>query len=107
MRPCQIARQKGFSLTELMAIVTIVGVIGAAVAPTVVRSKTGWEVQVDQHYRSSINTAVERYYVETGCWPAADLNDISTSATYFPEGIPVSPLTGKPYQLDPVTHRVK
>lgn len=107
MRLGKPVRQKGFSLTELLAIVAIVGLMGAAVAPTVVRPEAGWKVQVDRHYRSSINTAVERYYLENGRWPAADLSDFAYEGAYFPEGIPVSPLTGKPYELDPATHRVK
>jgi general secretion pathway protein G len=103
----QASQRAAFSLTELVAVVTIVGVIGAAVAPRATRPSECWQVQVDQHFRASIGTAVERYYVETGRWPATDLSDLGADAAYFPDGIPVNPQTGHRYRLNPETLQVE
>lgn len=54
-----------------------------------------------------INRAVERWYVLEGEWPSPDLNDrFSRDRDYFPNGIPVCPITSEPYHLDPYTYRV-
>ena len=53
-----------------------------------------------------INSAVERWYMEKGAWPADDLNDISGDINYFPEGIPAKP-GGGTYSLNATTKRVQ
>lgn len=54
-----------------------------------------------------INAAVELWYVQhEGQWPKEDLSDIGRDRDYFPTGIPVCPVTGGAYHLDPQTHRV-
>ena len=56
------------------------------------------------HNRMLINSAVERYAVTTGADPSS-LDDLNTP-DYFPEGIPVCPVSGNPYTLNPATQRV-
>ena len=107
MRTRQVSQRAGFSLTELVAVVSIVGMIGAAVAPRITRPSECWQTQVDEHFRASIGTAVEQFYMETGRWPAADLSDIAADSDYFPDGIPVNPLSGQPYRLNPDTYQVE
>jgi general secretion pathway protein G len=107
MRKLKVSQIRAFSLTELVAVLGIVGMMGAAVAPRITRPSECWQVQVDEHFRASIGTAVERYYVETGRWPATDLSDLGNDAAYFPDGIPANPLTGKTYRLNPDTYRVE
>ena len=58
------------------------------------------------HNRAEINITVEQYYMHTGVWPADDLSDIGADVDYFPDGLPTCPVSGQPYRLDPVTHRV-
>lgn len=60
-----------------------------------------------QHNQQVINTMVELWYIQhDGQWPRDDLSDIGKDKDYFPKGIPRCPITGAPYHLDPVTHRV-
>ena len=100
-------RRRGFSLLELLAVVTILGVIAAVIIPRISNSKVSAQTEVNKQNIAEINTAVERWYFEKGTWPANDLSDIALDASYFPEGIPVNPVTNAAYELNATTHRVK
>jgi prepilin-type N-terminal cleavage/methylation domain-containing protein len=95
-----------FSLLELLAVVTILGIIAALILPRVVISTDKTKEATCQHSRGEINMAVEQYYIHNGVWPANDLSDIAADVDYFPNGIPACPVTGQTYRLDPATHRV-
>jgi len=58
------------------------------------------------HNHAEINITVEQYYMNSGAWPANDLSDIGANVNYFPDGLPVCPVTGSAYKLDPTLHRV-
>jgi general secretion pathway protein G len=98
-------RRRGFSLMELLAVVTILGVIAAIIVPRVTVSSDMAKAKVDLHNRGTINSAVERYYIEKGSWPSADLNELDT-VEYFPDGIPLNPTDDSSYTLNATTHRV-
>jgi prepilin-type N-terminal cleavage/methylation domain-containing protein len=99
-------KRAGFSLMELLAVVTILGIIAAIIVPRVTVSSDTAKAKVDAHNKATINAAVERWYIEQGAWPANDLSDIGADADYFPDGIPTNPITGAAYALDGTTHRV-
>ena len=96
----------GFSLMELLAVVTILGIIAAIIVPRVMVSADTSKQKVAAHHKATINAAVERYYMEQGSWPANDLSDIGGDTNYFPDGIPVNPFDGSAYSLNAATHRV-
>jgi general secretion pathway protein G len=102
----RIIRQRGFSLMELLAVVTILGIIAAIIVPRVTVSSDTAKQKVADHHKATINAAVERYYMEQGSWPADDLSDIGAEVDYFPEGLPTNPINGSAYTLNPATHRV-
>jgi prepilin-type N-terminal cleavage/methylation domain-containing protein len=105
-------RRSGFSLLELLAVVTILGIIAAIVVPRVATSTAAARQNADLQNRALINSAVERFFVDTGGWPANDMSDMLPTATppvydYFPDGLPENPLNpGTPYSLNGTTHRV-
>ncbi|MAT69759.1 MAG: hypothetical protein CMJ58_09565 [Planctomycetaceae bacterium] len=99
-------KRSGFSLLELLAVVTILGIIAAIIVPRVTVSASSAKQKVRDHHKATINAAVERYYVDTGGWPADDLNDIANNANYFPDGIPQNPVDNSSYSLNSTTHRV-
>lgn len=96
----------GFSLMEMLAVVTILGVIAALIVPRITSSSDAAKASVRAHHKSTINAAVERWYLEKNAWPANDLSDIGADANFFPEGIPADPASGGSYTLNAVTHRV-
>jgi len=93
---------------ELLAVVTILGIIAAIVVPRVSVSAATAKSKVHEHNKATINSAVERFYIETGGWPADDLSDIAANDSYFPDGIPKNPIDGtSDYALNTTTHRVE
>lgn len=61
---------RGFSLLELLAVVTILGIIALVVIPRIsVSSKTAKENACRQNI-AEINSAAERYYFDNGSPPA-------------------------------------
>ena len=99
-------KKRGFSLLELLAVVTILGIIAAIIVPRVTVSSATAKQKVRDHHKATINAAVERYYIDNNAWPAADLSNIGSNANYFPDGIPVNPVDGTSYSLNTTTHRV-
>lgn len=99
-------KKSGFSLLELLAVVTILGIIAAIIVPRVTVSSDTAKQRVRDHHKATINAAVERYYVDTGSWPANDLSDIGVDLNYFPDGIPANPVDSSAYTLNATTHRV-
>ncbi len=102
----RLRKRNGFSLIELLAIVTILGIIAAIIVPRLAISSDTKKTRDDHHNKATINAAVERWYVEKGTWPAENLTDVGADATYFPQGLPTNPNNGAAYQLNPATHRV-
>ncbi len=98
--------RRGFSLLELLAVVTILGIIAAIIVPRVAVSSATAKQKVRDHHAATINAAVERFYVDNNTWPANDLSDIGADITYFPDGLPVNPVDGSAYSLNATTHRV-
>jgi general secretion pathway protein G len=98
-------KRRGFSLLELLAVITILGIIAVVVIPRITTSAAVATSNADLQNRAEINSAVERYFFTEGVWPAADLSDIGSDPNYFPEGLPVNPVTSAAYTLD-ASHRV-
>lgn len=100
-------RCRGLSVIELLAIVTILGIITAMIVPRVTVSSDTAKQKLSAHNKAAINATVERWYIEKGTWPADNLSDIGVETSYFPEGLPADPIDGSAYQLNPKTHRVQ
>ena len=98
-------KRRGFSLLELLAVVTILGIIAVVVVPRISVSSAKAKTEADKQNKSEINSAVERWYFEKGTWPADNLSDISTDINYFPNGLPTNPTNGAAYTLNSTTHR--
>ena len=96
-------RRNAFSLLELLAVVVILGIIAMVVIPRInFSAATARENSCFQN-KAELNAAVERYFFDTGLVPAVgDIND----PAYFPDGLPVCPVTSAAYALDGETGRV-
>jgi prepilin-type N-terminal cleavage/methylation domain-containing protein len=98
--------RRAFSLMELLAVVTVLGIIAALVLPRVLVSSDTAKEKCCLHNRAEIDISVEQYYIHTESWPADNLSDIGSNPSYFPDGLPTCPVSGDAYRLDPTTHRV-
>lgn len=65
------------------------------------------QLQADLQNRVLITGLVDRWYAEKGAWPSSDLSDIEADETFLAGDLPRSPVTGMPYRLDPVSHRLQ
>lgn len=98
-------RKYGFSLLELLAVVTIIGIIAAITIPRLSSSTDVAKEKCSLQYRADLNAALEKHYFDTNTLPP-DLDTLYTSG-YYSEPIPLDPTTNLPFQLDVTTGRVK
>ncbi|MBX7168046.1 MAG: type II secretion system GspH family protein [Pirellulales bacterium] len=96
-------KRSGFSLLELLAVVVILGIIAAVVVPRVTVSSSTAKSKVNVHTAATLNSAIERYYIDNGSWPA---NLAALVPTYLPGGVPTNPVDGSAYGIDATSHRV-
>jgi prepilin-type N-terminal cleavage/methylation domain-containing protein len=99
-------RRFGFSLLELLAVVTILGIIAVVVIPRISTSSAKAKANADKQNRAEINSALERWYFEKGSYPK-DLTVIGGDVNYFPNGLPKNPVDDTDYTLNTTTNRVK
>ena len=83
MKRLRIHKRLGFSLMELLAVVTILGIIAAIIVPRVTVSSDAAKAKVNLHNKGTINASVERWYMEKGSWPANNLSE-SRRSELFP-----------------------
>jgi prepilin-type N-terminal cleavage/methylation domain-containing protein len=100
------SKHAGFSLLELIAVVTILGIIATIILPRFATLSDTSTTRTNAHNKAQINSAVERWYVDKGVWPASDLSDMSADFNYFPSGIPTNPVDGSAYTLNTTLRRV-
>lgn len=62
-------RRTGFSLLELLAVASIIGIIAAVVIPRLAESSSGSKVAVTAHQIRAIANVCIMYRVEHGEWP--------------------------------------
>lgn len=96
----------GFSLLELLLVVTLIGIIASIVIVRISSNADYAKVQSCFHNRTQLNSSVERWYIEKSAWPVNDLSDIGADVNYYPSGIPVCPVTGSAYTLNATTRRI-
>lgn len=96
---------RAFSLLELLAVVTILGVIAVVVVPRLGSSTYTSKIKMCDQYKGDINAAAETYLFNEGKSPTK-ISDLSSNPEYFQDAIPVCPVTKKPYTFDADTGRV-
>lgn len=103
-----LRKRSAFTLVEILAVVVILGILAVVVIPRVLASSATAKTNSCYQNKAAINTAVEKYYFDTGTWPVDALTDIGADFNYFPEGIPVCPVDGSVYALDTLAgnHRI-
>lgn len=97
-------RRRGFSLLELLAVITIMGIIASVVLPRLSGQAVTAKGKVCSQYVSDINSAIEKYYIDQGNYPS-NLSDLQDDR-YYPDVIPVCPVTNQPYTIDSGKHTV-
>jgi prepilin-type N-terminal cleavage/methylation domain-containing protein len=96
--------RSAYTLLELLAVAVILAIISVYIIPRMTASSGTAKTNVNERNKAAINSAVERYTALYGEQPAT-IDELDTP-DIFPDGIPVNPVNGLPYSLDPVTKRV-
>ena len=99
-------RRWGISLLELLAVVTLVGIVATIVVTRTTSESSGANVSSCHTYKGDIEIQAEIWMHNHGSWPAGNLADIGAEIDYFPEGLPLCPVDGTTYTIDPTTGRV-
>ena len=95
-----IHRPLAFSLTELMAVLAILGVLAALIVPRLINhGDTSKRAACDTN-QGEIELQVQLWRRNQGSSPAADLSNIGSNPAYFPSGVPVCPVDGTPYTIN-------
>jgi general secretion pathway protein G len=96
----KLGRLRGISLTELMAVVAVLGVIAALIVPRVVGHHTDAKRAACHTNRAEIELQAKLWRRNNGSYPTANLSSIGANPSYFPEGLPSCPVDGTAYTID-------
>ena len=88
-----------------MIVVLIIGSIATYAMVRISASRQTAQEKACRHNVAQLNAALERYAITNDGFPA-DLTPLETNE-YFPEGIPVCPVSGNAYSLNTTTHRIE
>ena len=100
----QLTRRRGVSLLELLAVVTIVGLLAGLIFARFISSSDAAAKNACYVNRGEIELQAQLWFRDKAVWPQANLSDIDLS--FFPEGLPTCPVDGSPYQFDSATGKV-
>jgi general secretion pathway protein G len=88
---------KGFTLIEMLIVVTIIAILGAIILPRVLTSSASARSAVYQSEINTINSQLELFYFTYGYYPPSMDNEGWTNNSigahyndFFPEGVPTS-----------------
>ena len=94
----------GFSLLEMLAVVTIMAILVTIVAPTLSLHAFSAKVKVCSQYRADLNKAIEKYVFDHSAPPAS--LSVLRDEDYYPADIPMCPADHTEYTIDPTSYRI-
>ncbi|GAB5405529.1 MAG: hypothetical protein Aurels2KO_37600 [Aureliella sp.] len=92
--------RSGMSLLELLACVSILAVLAAALVPRLSGGASHARARACEVQREVIEVQSALWKRKTGKWPASDLSDVSADRSFFPEGALACPVDGEAYKID-------
>ena len=96
---------------EMLAGMTILAVLAAIIVPRIYVNKTKAKKNACEVTQGHIEIQVQLWKRLNGSWPANNLSNMLPTSSppqynYFPDGLPVCPVDGSVYTIDPSTHEV-
>lgn len=90
----------GFTLTELMVVLSLLGLLAALVVPRVIGHYEDANRSACEVNQAEIELQVKLWHRNQGSYPAANLSNIGATPAYFPQGLPTCPVDGSAYTID-------
>src|SRR5262245_44213561 len=105
-RPLLYARRPGMGLLEVLAIVTIMGILAVIVIPRFSNHGAQAKSRTCNVNKGNLEVQCQLWLRQKGTAPQSNLGDIGANAAYFPEGLPKCPVDGSGYTINTTTLRV-
>ncbi|MFT5327982.1 MAG: prepilin-type N-terminal cleavage/methylation domain-containing protein [Planctomycetaceae bacterium] len=96
--------RRGFSLLELLAVTTIIGIVASVVLPRIGESASHAKGEVCLEYKAQLNVAAEKFFLANGRLPKV-VNQLH-GEEYYGSEVPACPVDGSAYRLNLITGRV-
>lgn len=100
----------GFTLMEMLIVVTIIGILAAIILPRFVTSSDSAKAAAYEAEKQTINAQIELYQFQTGSYPTAmteaGWGGASVAVLYWPSGVPSADPFGESWELDSTAHRI-
>ena len=95
------SNERGFTLMEMLIVVTIIGILASVIIPRFMTSSQEARVAAYEADRQMINTQLELFYFENGSYPSAMTNTGwgDDFANFFPDGVPTGSALGQPWVI--------
>ncbi|MGE0760464.1 MAG: competence type IV pilus major pilin ComGC [Pirellulaceae bacterium] len=101
---CRFSR--GISLVEVLAVVTLLGILAAVIVPRLSTQGVDAKGKVCSVHKGNVEVQCQLWARQKGSLPQSTLDDIGADASFFPDGLPVCPVDGSSYSIDTVTGQV-
>ncbi|HEY8529400.1 MAG TPA: prepilin-type N-terminal cleavage/methylation domain-containing protein [Paenibacillaceae bacterium] len=90
MRSTRFRNEKGFTLIELLIVVAIISILAILIIPRISVSLDSAKESADEANAKLLQSAVERYYFDTGRYPTASGTDGGTAGEEINASVLVS-----------------
>lgn len=95
-----IVARRAYTLTELMAVVAILGTLAAMALPRFSDVRGDGHRAACHVNRAEIEVQVRLWRRAKGSLPLSNLSDIGIDPAYFPQEVPTCPVDGSSYTID-------
>jgi general secretion pathway protein G len=103
---CKSTHRAGLSLLEVLAVVTLMGVLAVIVIPRFSLQTLEAKRNACFVNKGNIEVQCQLWLRQKAANPAANLSDVGANTSYFPEGLPKCPVDGSSYTINTSTLRV-